>query len=97
MNKYIYKVIKWLEDPDSVSQEERDKNKEEAKKSLDSIYATYATHNDASILDASYAAYSSAYFAADNDQEAAARWVNNYFEETGEDKQDYINAIGGEK
>ena len=82
MNKFIYKVGKWLENPKSVSQEERDKNKEEAP------------------FDVSYAGYSArtaAYAAADNDKESAIRFVNNYFEETNENKQDYLDAIEEEK
>jgi hypothetical protein len=87
MNKHIYKVIKWLEDPDSVSKEERDKNREES----DSAFSAAA--NDISFLDAAAAAY----FAAENNQESATKWVNKYFEITGENKQDYLDAIEEEK
>ena len=101
MNNHIYKVIKWVENPESVSQEERGKNKEEAAAAYDAVLDSYAANYDAysAVFDAnaSYAAYSAAYFADDNDKEAASRWVNNYFEETRENKQDYINAIGAEK
>ena len=93
MKKHIHKVIKWLEDPESVSQEERDKNREEAK-------AVYNVVNDAvndAAYNAAYNAANAAYFAADNDTVTATEWVNRYFEITEESKQDYINAIGAEK
>ena len=87
MNKFIYKVGKWLENPDSVRQEERCKNKEEA---ANAAYAVAYDYDDD-------AAYHAAYFAAENNPEAAIKWVNKYFEVTGEDKKDYINAIEEEK
>lgn len=89
MNKFIYKVIKWLEDPESVSQEERDKNKKEA---YDAAYAAYA----ADACDAA-AAYHAAAYAAENDQEHVSFWVNEYLQETGENKQDYLDAIDADK
>tara|TARA_R100000951_G_C2648580_1_gene183514 strand:+ start:529 stop:1350 length:822 start_codon:yes stop_codon:yes gene_type:complete len=84
MNNHIYKVIKWVENPESVSQEERKENKEEA-------YTVAKADN------AAYVAYAAAHFAADNEQEIATRWVNEYLNITGENKQDYLDAIEQEK
>ena len=89
MNKHIYKVIKWLEDPESVSQEERDKNREEA-------YSYYASD-----YFAAFSAYSAAYYvaeaAAKNKPEEADSWVNVYLERAGKNKQDYLDAIKEDK
>jgi len=50
-------------------------------------YAIYTTSADTA---AAYAAYAAVAYAAE-------KWVNKYFERTGENKQDYIDAIGAEK
>jgi hypothetical protein len=63
MNKYIYKVIKWLENPESVSQKERDKN------AYDAAYAAAYAAADTAYA-AAYAAYDS-YAAADAAYDAA--------------------------
>jgi len=89
MNKYVYKVIKWIEDPESVSQEERNKNKEEADLAAE-IAVFYSAYYD------DHYAYHAAYHAALNDPEEANHWVNSYFQETGENKQDYINKLNEE-
>ena len=95
INKHIYKVIKWLEDPESVSQEERDKNREEADSAFsDAANADYAAYG--SVYYASYVAAIAA-AAAENKPESATKWVNKYFEVTGESKQDYLDAIEEDK
>ena len=58
MNKHILLVIKWLNDKESVTQEELMANRKTA-------------------------------YVAD----AAEKWVNKYFERTGENKQDYIDSL----
>ena len=99
MNKHIYKVIKWLENPESVSQEERDKNKEEASDAAaDAADAAYSA--SVAFYDAAYAAAcadAAAAAAAENKPEEATRWVNKYLQVTGKNKQDYLDAIEGEK
>ena len=95
MNKFIHKVIKWLEDPESVSQEEREENRVEDPGSCSAAQAAYY-YSAAAALTASAAA-NAAYFAAENNPELATKWVNKYFEVTGEDKQDYLDAIEVEK
>jgi len=74
MNKHILLVMKWLNDKDSVSQEELEKNKHES----------YAANTRAD-----YEAYNAAFFADFGEGANAARWVNEYFEITGEDKNEY--------
>jgi len=71
MNKYILLVMKWLDDKDSVSQEELEKNKNEAYVAARAVAAAAdcAAYDDA----AAYAEY----------------WVKEYFDRTGEDKNEY--------
>ena len=73
MNKHILLVMKWLNNKESVSQKELEKNENEA-------YVTYDTYN---------AAHAAAYFAAANWVANAGCWVNKYFETTGEDRAQY--------
>lgn len=75
MNKHVCKVIKWLENPKSVSQEEREEN----------------------AMKSDYTAYYAAAAADENDTEKASFWTDRYFNRTGENKQDYLNAIEAEK
>lgn len=75
--------MKWLNDKNSVSQEELEENR---RKVYNTDAATYAAYTAA----AAYAAYAT--YAADA-ADAAAYWVDIYFKRTGEDKQDYINYL----
>lgn len=70
MNKYILLVMKWLDDKNSVSQEELVENR-----------------------NAAAAATDAAYTAAAADTAAAEKWVNEYFNRTGENKQEYLDPI----
>ena len=93
LNPHILIVMKWLRNPDSVTQEELDANADDA-------YAAYATHT----TDDAYAAYAAA---ADCDvyiatlslgiPNVAEKWVNRYFKITKENKQDYIDALTDEE
>jgi hypothetical protein len=58
--------MKWLDDKNSVSQEELEKNRRDA-----ADYAAYAA-------DAAY---------------YAGHWVNKYFKESGEDKEEYLKEL----
>tara|TARA_R110002012_G_scaffold214934_2_gene386041 strand:- start:2055 stop:2282 length:228 start_codon:yes stop_codon:yes gene_type:complete len=75
MNKHIQLVEKWLDDKDSVTQEELEQNKKEA----------YAAYYAAFAANAAYTAYY-----ADTDAAAdtadAAYWVKGYHQLTGEKK-----------
>ena len=89
LNKHILLVMKWLDDKGSVSQDELIENRK----------AAYAAAGGAAYAAAAYAAdaaYAAAAYAADADA-AAEKWVDKYFERTGENKQDYIDAIEAEK
>ena len=85
MNEHILLVMKWINDPESVSQEER----------LDA--ASYDANNCWSASADYNAFYFAAYYAATSEPEKAAYWVDEYFKETREDKQEYLNKIKGEE
>ena len=75
MNKYIKLVEKWLNDKNSVTQEELEQNKEDA-----AAAAYYATNADAAY------AYAAAAYATYADAADAAYWVKEYYRLTGEEK-----------
>jgi len=84
MNKHILLVMKWLNNKDSVSQEEREKNWAAARDACEAAAAAaVATY------EAYAAAYEAAAAAAANWAGDAANWVDEYFEETGENRNDY--------
>ena len=95
MNKHILLVMKWLNDKDSVTQEALNDNRTAA--DADAAYAAaYAAADAAADADADAdAAYAAAYAAADAaaDADSSERWIKKYFELTGENKQDYIDAL----
>jgi len=69
MNKHILLVMKWLNDKDSVTQEELESNRKSA---------------DAADADADAA-------------RTAAYWVTEYFKRSGDNRQDYVDALTGRK
>ena len=81
MNKHILLVMKWLNDPLSVTQAELTENRKAA---YDAAYAA--------AYDAAYAAAytADAAYAADA---AAAKWLAEYFARSGENRQDYVDAL----
>ena len=92
MNKHIKLVEKWLNDKDSVTQEELEQNKKDAAYAADTA-ATYAdayaaiaayTATAAADADAYAAAAYTANYAAD--VYAAAYWIDKYYKLTGETK-----------
>ena len=83
--------MKWLNDKDSVSQEELEENRDEvytAARAVNAaadgvdhyVAAAYGGHAAAC---AAYTAYNAAACAA------AAYWVDKYFKQTGENKEEY--------
>ena len=73
-----------------VAMDKENYTKEELKKNAkDAATATYVY--------SSSAASATAYYAYANDSIRFGHWLALYFEITGEDKQDYINAIKGNK
>jgi len=95
MNKHIELVKKWLDDPESVTQEELKANAEAAAAYADAWAAdawAAAAYADAWAADARAAAYAYAYAtaawaaedAATYAAAAAAHWVKKYEEMTGE-------------
>jgi hypothetical protein len=79
MNKNILLVMKWLKNPESVSQEELYANR----KSADAAAAYWAA-----------AANADYYADAAADAADATYWIDEYFKSTGEDKQTYIDKLG---
>jgi hypothetical protein len=80
MNKHILLVMKWLADASSVSQKELEKSKNEANTAPDG-----AAHDRAH----------DAVFDACDDVNAAdvGYLVDEYFKETGEDKNEYLKEL----
>ena len=72
MNKHILMVIDNQLNPDKYTQEQLDKNADDACATYDYAYAA--------------ANAAAAYAAVDY-------WLRQYFKQTGENKQDYIDAI----
>jgi hypothetical protein len=90
MNKHILLVMKWLNNHETVTQEELDANKQSARAAAAAGAAADAAAWAAwAAWAAARAAYSAAAWAA-----RAAFWVDEYFEITGEDKQIYIDKLG---
>tara|TARA_R110002020_G_scaffold210667_2_gene416857 strand:+ start:192 stop:692 length:501 start_codon:yes stop_codon:yes gene_type:complete len=77
MNKHIQLVEKWLNDKDSVTQEELEQNKKDADA------AAFAADADDAYFAANYAANYAAYYATD-DAADAEYWVKKYYKLTGE-------------
>ena len=86
MNKYMLLVIKWLIYPDSVTIHERTENSNAAN-------FAYAADPDPHPHPADFAVANAAANAAVDAVDAVEIRVNEYFELTGENKQDYIDAI----
>jgi len=88
MNKHILLVMKWLNNKDSVSREEREKNRREAC----AVYMYGDIYCNA--YRAAFAAYNAA---ADSDLDevaSAAYWVDVYFDRTGESRNEYLKELG---
>ncbi len=89
MNKHILLVMRWLIEPSSVSHEELAKNKRKASCTHWAACATYAATYDEAHAHATHDASNASYAAYISDVYWATRWVDKYFEITGEDKNDY--------
>jgi hypothetical protein len=86
MNKNILLVMKWLKNPETVTQEELKANRKSA-------WDAYAGGGGGT----AWAAAAAGGYAAggyDDANAAAVHWVDVYFEVTSEDKQTYIDALG---
>ena len=90
MNKHILMAMDSIANPEKYTVEQLRKNCDAAYKAAykadDAAYAAYVAHVAAD----AYADYAAAYSAVSCDYE---RWLNRYFDESGENKQDYINEI----
>lgn len=86
MNKHILLVLRWLSDEDSVTLQELNDNR-------DSAFA--AVDVDGAIDAAAEYAYTAAYTASYDADVAAENWVTRYFQVSGDDPQEYIDANEG--
>lgn len=98
MNNAIYLTLKKLNNPESVSDSEI-KNAVASANAACIAAADVAYDTDYSVYDSSGAAYAlyAVLNAATDRPEVAKHRISEYFELTGENKQDYINAIEEEK
>jgi hypothetical protein len=78
MNKHILLAMKWLNDNDSVSQKELEKNRGKAYRVA-----------DRAATDTCWAAYLAADWSADGEPCYATYSVDEYFKITGEDRNKY--------
>jgi hypothetical protein len=89
-------VMKWLDNKDSVSKEDLIENERDAAylaaaadaDAADADAYAYAAADAAADAAYAYAAYAAYAYAA-----YAAYWVNKYFIETGEDKNEYLKEL----
>ena len=96
MNIHILLVMKWLDNKSSISHDELDKSRKVAVVTAESNSegddaASIAISNATS---SSYAVFSGMSY-ADLAEVAAKKWVEKYFEYTGEEKIKYIQQIKG--
>tara|TARA_R110001632_G_scaffold59666_2_gene144941 strand:- start:476 stop:760 length:285 start_codon:yes stop_codon:yes gene_type:complete len=90
MNNHILFVIDHLANPDKYTKEQLDANANAASEVFQE--GAYSDDSDDSD-DAAYYADAAAYYANAASANAASHWVDEYLKDTGEYKQDYINAI----
>lgn len=87
LNKFILTLIKWFEDEDSVTPDERIENKLLLQIEVNVLTCiTYAV---------GYAAAGDIE-ESDENKACAKRWVDIFFKRTGEDKQVYLDHLKGE-
>lgn len=89
MNNIILTVMRYLDNPESVSEEEHDSNVVYANSASASASAVAAAIAAVAVVCASYAADA----AANGNYPAANKWVENYFKRSGEDKGVYYEAV----
>jgi len=93
MNKHILTVMKWLDDPNSVSHGKRASSKYKAILTHLAACATYAATYDEAYAHATNAASCAAKAAYTDSADDAVYWVDKYFEITGEDKNKYLKEL----
>ena len=82
MNKHILMVIDHQLNPDKYTQKQLEENW---------LTASAAAHAVTTAADEHYVTAAAASF-----EPTSVFWINEYFEESGENKQDYIDAINKE-
>jgi hypothetical protein len=92
MNKHILLVMKWLKNPETVTQEELEDNFEAARSAVNAANRADADADYAA--DYAYSTASAARAARAASATRASYWIDEYFKYTSEDKQIYIDKLG---
>ena len=91
MNPHILMVLDHLANPDKYTQEQLKDN------ALVACYAAYYSAFDDEVVVTALASHVSvcanAYYYDDDDDGDVEYWLNNYFERSGENKDDYIKEL----
>ncbi len=83
MNKHILLVMKWLNNKESVSQEELEKNEDEA----------FAAVNGSASYVSCWVDCTASHWAVACEITAATYWVDRYFKTTNEEKEEYLKEL----
>jgi hypothetical protein len=86
-------IMQWLDNADSVTQEQLEANMVRTVARVDSIIKGPKTFEFANALTIDAAAY----FTTRDNKELTEKWVYKFFEASGENRQDYTNTIKGTK
>ena len=86
-------IMQWLDNSDSVTQEQL-----EATSTITSakVHSTLRGPKTVEVVNA-LNIETAVYFTTRDNKELVGKWVDKFFEDSGEDRQDYINAIKGTK
>ncbi len=109
MNKFILTVQGYLLYPENYTNEQLEQNYIDAVNAADAAWASaysaaycaayssayYGAYYGAANPDANFAAVNAADAAHNGDSYTVEYWLNEYFEITDENRQDYIDAING--
>jgi len=107
MNRFILTVQGYLLYPENYTKEQLEQNYRDAAYAADAAWASaysaayyaaysaayYSAYYGAANPDANFAAVNAADAAHNGASYTAEYWLNEYFEITGENRQDYIDAI----
>ena len=90
MNKHILFVINHLANPDKYTQVQLKDNADDAEDAVD-----YAPDDEVVVtaLASHVSAFANAYYYYDDDDGDVEYWLNDYFERSGENKEDYIKEL----
>ena len=93
INPELLIIMRWLDNSDSVILEQLEATSTIAS---DKVYGTLKGSGTFEFTNA-LSIDEAAYYTTQNCKILVDKWVDKYFEDSGEDKQTYINAIEGSK